>query len=678
MCSPAPIRHSAHPRWLVYAVACLLLTIFAALCLRSAHESSITFDEPEQVAVGYASLTRPGHGCSVINLRLSQVLQAMPLLAFDPPPRWPTEKEQLDNYPRNISYGRLLFFSGGRDAQQMIFASRTVSVALGLALGAVIFWCSRRLHGDAAGLLSLALYVFSPLVVAHSSLATTEIATALFFTLATLALWRLLGRPTALNVILAGTATGALAATKISGLLIVPIIAVLLVAKIAGRDEKPHIWRARSLALLGAAVVAWAVLWAIYGGPSAATAAGATEWATHPTVAERLAPKMIGLARDWRVLPDAYLFDLHQFVHSGEIRRAYLLGQYSLDGWWYFFPVAWLVKNTLPFLVAAPLAAMAAWKMRRTNPSEGGPEWRALAPFAALALIYGCFAIAGNLNIGARHLLPLFPPFLIFAGLAARAMPAKRKLGPAVAVALAAGAAIETVAAHPHHLSYFNLLAGGSNNGRHVMVDSSSDWGESLIAVRRWLDRREAEAGEGSPPPRVFMSCFANADFAYYGLGEGRVVHLPQYYDNRPIRPRTLAPGTYVISATMLTCVYNGRVMGPWRPVYEALYHERLKDMAELQPYLKSQADLNALMARDGAERWLSRISDFDYLRFSRLCAYLRKRGPDANITPGMLVFELTLQDLETALAGPPPELHPDGAIKGADRFADEDIDFIK
>jgi hypothetical protein len=355
-----------------------------------------------------------------------------------------------------------------------------------------------------------------------------------------------------------------------------------------------------------------------------------------------------------------------------------LLGEYSLHGWWYFFPVAWLVKNPLPFHLALLAAGFAAWRLRRRLGDEGGVAWRGLVPFAALAFVYGGAALAGNLNIGARHLLPLYPAILVFAGLAARMpLPAPR-LRVALLAALIAGSAAEVGLAHPHHLGYFNTLAGGSRNGYRLMVDSSSDWGEGLGEVSRWLDARSKKQAAGTPPSPVFISFFGNCDLSYYGLGPDKAVHLPQYYDNRPIRPYALAPGTYIISATMLSCVYNGPIMGPWRPTYEKLYQERLREMAELAPLLRSKPALDARLAREGVDVWMQRLSDFDYLRFGRLCAYLRQRGPDDWITPGVLVFELTPNDLAAALDGAPAELRSDGVIKGAELHADEELDFIK
>ena len=523
-------------------------------------------------------------------------------------------------------------------------------------------------------------------MIANSSLATTDIATTLLFTLSVLAIWRLLHRISAGSVIGAGLAVGALAATKISGLLIVPMTLILLAIRLSGGrplefkrpGSPPRTIPATPLvllgALLGSALVAWAVVWAIYGGPAGAPRAESVPWSVNALQASRFSTRVVDLFREWRLLPDAYLSDLHDFIHTGKGRRAFLLGRYSLDGWWYFFPVTWLVKNPLPFLLALPAAGAVAWQNRRRPVSAGGVNYYGLAPLLVLGGVYGAFALSGKLNIGARHLLPLYPTALVFAGLACRlSLPGPRLRAGFLGI-LVAGSVLEAGLAHPQYLAYFNVLAGGPERGWRVLSDSSADWGQSLPQVSRWLARRAAR-GDTS---RIHFSYFGSSDLGHYGINDRTAVLLPQYYDTRRIQPYPFAPGTYVISTTMLNGIYAGCCFGPWRPTYEARYQERWQDMRRLQEILRDPATTRAVMGSGEADRWKDLINEFDYLRFSRLCAYLRRRGPDERITHGMLVYELSVEELQAALAGPPAELGSPDAIKGADRWTDEQLDFIR
>lgn len=157
---------SASRPWLAPAIAILLLAVFALLAGQVAHTTSPTFDEPDQVAVGYASWTQgTHHPYSVVNLRLSQLWAALPLLALEPPPRWQSPEQELEGQKNGVNFGRLFYFANGNDTEAIVFASRVMIILLGVALGAVMFAYSRRLHGDLAGLLTFVFYCFSPLVI---------------------------------------------------------------------------------------------------------------------------------------------------------------------------------------------------------------------------------------------------------------------------------------------------------------------------------------------------------------------------------------------------------------------------------------------------------------------------------------------------------------------------------
>jgi hypothetical protein len=724
-----------------------------------ANHTSPTFDEPDHLAIGYNYLpgflpkdgppADPRAFYNNMNLRLSHLWAALPLLPLHP--HFPTPEEQAAGGASGINYGRLFVFKSGASPEAILGRSRAMIVLLGVALGVALFLWSRRLHGDAAGLVTLAFCCLSPMVIANSAIATTDIATTLLFTLALLTLWRLLHRVSVLNLLLAGLAVGALASTKISGLLITPVAGLLLLIRLLGQRpletklplnapaSRPFSWGVALRcvgALLGAALLAWAVVWGVYGFHYQAmgTPIPDANWALPDTVKAGLGGKLVALFREWRLLPEAYLFDLKMFAAQGSIRRAFLFSEYSVDGWWYFFPVAWLVKNPLPFMLGLVGALAAAWRLRRARAAEGGVDWYGLAPLLALGAVYGAATLTSKLNIGARHLLPLYPLLLVFAGLLARlALPGRRTRATLLSVLLG-WSAFEVWAVHPHYLAYFNELAGGPANGHKILVDSSYEWGEDLPFVQQWLARRAAGPDAQKP---VYFSYFGCADLAHYGIRpmggpDGNVVLLPQYFEARPLwPPNALGAGTYVISATMLKSLYNGYYVGPWRPSYEAEYEQLYKEMKTFEDALKEQArlsslflqtgtqywdqvvkiqatdagkaaisaiaqrhggfenvqalmrdpaKLNELLFQEGHYYWAVRIRSYDYLRFSRLCAHLRQREPDSRISYGMLVYELGEEELVNALDPnlKPTELNTAKPVKGTEKLTQDQIDFLK
>ena len=602
-----------------------------------------------------------------------------------------------------MNYGRLFVFNGGNNPEAILTASRSMVVLLGVALGAVLFLWSRRLHGADAGLLSLAFYCLSPLIIANSAVATTDIAATLLFTLSILALWRLLHWPGPLSIGLAGLAVGALAATKISGLMIAPIALALLVIRMVARrpmtielpwlptaTARPPSWLILLGNLVATAGVAWAVVWMVYG--FRYSAAPNVDWGRYPAVPGAILPQLTAFSRQWHILPESYLFDVNEFSTLGGARRAFLLGQYSIHGWWYFFPVLWLAKNPLPFLLGLGLATMAAWKLRRKPAAEGGVDWYGMAPLLTLGAIYGVSAVTSNLNIGVRHLLPLYPTLLIFAGLATRLPWSRPLLRQRVLWLLAFWSGGEALAVYPHYLAYFNEVAGGSANGYKIAVDSSYEWGEELPAVQQWMALHEPTPGT---KPSVYFSYFGCADLSHYGINDKNTVLLPQFFEARPFQLYDLGPGTYLISATMLKVVYDGSspIWGPWSAEYEKSYQELRAEMgqlaaanntgpATLEEFKKAEgqavwprqlakwkaaqqaAGSNSpppIPTRDdyvqlGLKSLVLKLRVFDYLRFSRLCSHLRQRAPDGRIAYGIMVYTLDEAELNAALQGPSPE----------------------
>ena len=541
-----------------------------------------------------------------------------PVTLFPRAPHFPTAAEQQAS---GINYGRLFYFDPRNDTEKLVFWSRAMVTLLAVALGAVVFMLTRRLWGDVAGLVALAFYCLNPQTIALGSFATTDISSTLFFILSVLAVWRLLHRVSVVNILLTGLAAGVLAATKISSLMLLPVAGLLLVLRVIQlrrTDGKPTATNAGSgaatsalpawLPMLGglaaAVLVAYVTLWAVYGFRFSATDQTVPEsvWsAENALVPSHFARPVIKFFRDHHWFPEAYLYDLNLFTTTGSIRRAYILGDYSVDGWWYFFPVAWLFKTPLPLLAALGAGAVLLWRKRR---EQAAALWT-LAPLLVFGAVYGAATLAGNLNIGARHLLPLHPLMFILGG-AVVLLPLAGWRRWATVGALLAWSLLETALVHPHHLAYFNELAGGSLHGHRLLVDSSYEWGEDLPQVREWLAEREKKLKD-KPPVPVYFSYFGCADLEHYGLknisnpeGGGNMIQLPSFYDQRPIRPYDLGAGTYLISATMLKSLYGGRTMGPWRPSYEQAYQELSAEMARLRPALAKDAERDEFLEKEG------------------------------------------------------------------------------
>ena len=193
--------------------------------------------------------------------------------------------------------------------------------------------------------------------------------------------------------------------------------------------------------------------------------------------------------------------------HNAQGHEAYLLGEVKTSGWWYYFPVALVVKTTLPLLLLATLAIV-VWLAGR-----GGRQPILYPMLGVAAILVVC--LPSSMNIGIRHILPVYP-FLaltaagLFGGLRLRPPAARLVMGVAAALVVWHGG--ESLLAHPDYLAYFNQVARGREE--HYLLDSNLDWGQDLGRLQRYLQAHGVD--------RVYLSYFGTTDPAVLGLAGAR------------------------------------------------------------------------------------------------------------------------------------------------------------
>ncbi len=213
-----------------HAVAVLLLLVYATLAITSSSKQSSTFDEIVYVSGGYSYWITGDYRIHPENGPLPQRWEALPLLWTDArfPARTGTDWWHSDLW----SIGYRFFYGMGNDAVQILALSRGMTVVLGLFLGGLIYAVSRRIHGRVPGYLSLGLFAFCPSMLAHGSLATSDLAVALFFFLAVTCLWNLLAHPSLARAGLTSLAVAALFLTKMSAVILFPVTAILILLRV--------------------------------------------------------------------------------------------------------------------------------------------------------------------------------------------------------------------------------------------------------------------------------------------------------------------------------------------------------------------------------------------------------------------------------------------------------------
>jgi hypothetical protein len=495
--SPSPNAR----RW-PWIAAALLLVAMLVQAVTSMRLLSLTSDELTHIPSGYSYLKTGEIRLNPQHPPLVKLLAAVPLLGIDPVADFDDPSFRAEP-PREWEFG-FRFFEAN-DADRVLFRARMPVVLLSLWTGLVVFLWGRDLFGPWAGVLALGLFAFDPNAIAHSRFVTMDAPLACFMLTCLYFLWRYTRRGSRVDLVVAGLALGATLTTKFSGLVLLPVVGLLLLAwalwpggRAASRQEAGGRAAGVLVVLLVLAAVCVA---AVYLGPS-----GLTEYVE--------GARRVNVDHD----PDYAYF---------------LLGEFRPGGFWYYFPAAFLFKTPLTtlLLLAASLLAF------RARP--GGRRLDDL--FLALpALVFFLFTAALADNLGVRYLLPVYPLLYVWISRLVVALPAAGRARQVAVAALALFAAVHVggaVRIWPDHLSYFNLLAGGPANGHRILDDSNIDWGQDLKRLGLWMEREGVE--------RVRLLYGGNASPRYYGIAFDDVSEREWAVEPRP-------PGLYAVSTHLL------------------------------------------------------------------------------------------------------------------------------
>ena len=621
---------------------------------------SVTFHEVLHLASGYAYWEFGDFRVQPTNGNLPQRWATLPLWLADV--KYPTRDQAEWHQPTylGVELGRQLLYKIGNDPDRLLAASRFMISLFSAALGLLIYAWSSSLFGKLGGLCSLALFTVSPCFLAHGFLATSDVAAAACYLAATGSVWLALHKLSVGRLAAASASVGLLAVAKMSAPLFAPMAVLMVAARIGyGRPWLVDIGRRRRLVRSRAAQT----LLAAGLGLLLCVAAVFTIWAFHNFRYDAMVDAVAGRddfsesweslldgiggsqplfdwCRESRVLPEAYLYGLaHTIKHSQE-RSAFLLGNYSMTGWWYFFPYCFLAKSATFELIAGLVAAVVlAHAATTAAPRRRKRGLYYAVPLAALWCVYWGAAVTSNLNIGNRHLLPIYGPWYVGCGALAWLVYARHAAVRHLGAVLICACFADVAYAYPHYLAYFNAWVGGPDRGYFQLIDSSLDWGQDLKELGRWsVDERNSGRLQG----RLFYDYFGLADPEYHRvLGEEFPCFDATELD--PKRPLAIAPGTYAISAHCLAD--RGRPIREMEPKYRLLL--RLIEELSLTHPWTSQLPPEAYPP-EIAEKWSNFLYDLMVHQTHRLYFHLlHEKTAKADIGHSILIFDVTQEDLD-------------------------------
>ena len=551
-----------------YIIAGTLLLIMFLLAIFSIAEDSFTFDETTHTAAGYSYLTQKDMRLNPEHPPLLKDLATIPLLFLNlnfPKDRPSWIQAEPPQWWAQFDFAFQFLYHSDNNPDQILFWSRMPMILLLIFLGWFLFKWTRELFGpegkpsasygasNKAALLALFLFSFSPTFLAHGRLVTTDVGAATGVFIATYYFLKALKNPDKKNIILAGISFGLAELCKFSVILLIPLFVFLALVwwliKLGNLKQAFKILI--SVFVIGYLLIGLVYQYHVLNYPPERQARD-TEFLLASTPFPFLGKILVWASTKpvFRPLAEYFLGLALVFQRAAGGNTTYFLGEVSAAGWKNYFPVVYSIKESLAFHILTLIAILYSAGLIKK------PFWVNLFPrvenwikfhfseFAMICfiLLYWIVSLNSNLNIGVRHLLPVFPftILLVSATTISWLKQPYSKLKYTIFGVLILWQAISVISIYPHFLTYFNELVGGPDKGYIYTVDSNLDWGQDLKRLKKWVDIN-LPAGR-----QVYVDYFGGGNAEYY-LKE----KYAPWWGTRD--PQELPKGSYLaVSATFL------------------------------------------------------------------------------------------------------------------------------
>jgi hypothetical protein len=529
---------SALSTFKAYKVEVLCSAILLAMALNllaTTARKSITADELVLIPAAYYNLVTDDFQLVREHPPACKLLAGIPLLFIQPQePRPDSLALNLNRGDREWEYAMRFWQDNRAQFEAISFWSRVPMIALTVGLALLTFMFARDMFGPRAALFAAALFAMEPTMLAHGRVVQTDVVASFGLLLTVYALYRYWRAPNLKRAAVVGAAAGIAMLTKFSMIIVGPALLVVFIWLL---------WRAGNrrseigLQGLFAAVTLLLVVNAGYFFRHRAVTKEDTEWiaSSFPDSSGAVLASVRALRF---ILPTDFLIGIFwQLHHSQEGHPAGLLGMYSQRGWWYYFPVAFALKTTIPFLLIS-LASL-GWASYRVIHKREHQLLFLLVPF----LLYTLFVMMSPIDIGVRYYLPAYAFLFISSGALLDDL-LRKKFSRRTHLVLASSVLLmlvwiggEAIRAFPNYMPYMNEIASARPHWWYLS-DSNVEWGDDVKELAEYL------RGRGETRTRALLLG------GYVTLGFYGVEYVDALAPPEPSPPRYLALGASFLNGS--------------------------------------------------------------------------------------------------------------------------------
>jgi len=455
--------------WLIFTITLIISLIFI---LKVKNENSITTDEPIIIISSYSIVEEGIFDFNLETPPFSKILIGIFLknLNLKPPASPPIERlKNPENYLKFIneniaSFKKILSYSSIPFLIIYIFFSFFMAFWLYEVGG---FW------GGIVGIFSI---LFSPFYLGHTPIAQSDFLISVLFALSFYFFFKSFKND--IYFIPFSFSLGFAIASKFSGIFIVPL--TLIIIFIFFLKEK-KIQFLKLIFYLVSVIISFLVLFSFY------------IYATrnldvvrekelvnfvlkgYPT-SERLIEKIQKISEKSKELSHIIsgIISLN-YLNKYQIGISYIFGKKSLSGFWYYFPIAFLIKNPLSYLFLLFICIF----------------YKKLDFFSLnlllLVFLYFFVAVGSTYNYGIRHLSPVFPLISVFLAYRFKQINFKKIFAISFCILIF----LEVSLNYPNYISYFNFIF--NKNPEKYLIDSNLDWGQDWLRVAKFAEKNNIE-----------------------------------------------------------------------------------------------------------------------------------------------------------------------------------------
>ena len=473
-----------------------MLVVFFLVLLSLLSKKGLFIDDSMHMPAGYSYLLTRDYRLNQEHPPLIKLLSGLGLWRLHPhfpfeSPGWQQAATPRDPEDGMVKIEEAFFETNAKQFEQIAFYGRLPMLVVALTMLLVVWWFTRQLFGPMAALIAVFLMATEPNIIGNSIVVQNDVAASLALLLFVVAVRKFLCDGGAKGALALAGALGIALVTKYSLLPLVPVSLVILILWAAARLIRK---RSSLAAIVVSAtlvfITAWIVLIAFYSfqvdGIDVDESSRIASWFYLTGNTAEVCKRFLMWLPP--MLPRYFVYGVDMVVQdSREGRPAFLFGQVSDTGWWYYFPVAFVLKTTIPFLLASISGLV--WATIQLLKHKRYELLYVLLP----GVLYLALTMTSHLNIGVRHLLPMFP-FAAIAGagfisaLLNFALNRSRVLSLSLVAIILVPCLAISFASFPNYLTYFSPLAGGAAQGWQRLSDSNVETGQEVKPLARYLN----------------------------------------------------------------------------------------------------------------------------------------------------------------------------------------------